>query len=78
MIGDARKEALEEGAGREVHDGRCREEGAGWELQSVWCQERGACRVEGSRTEVQGEGAWRCRISDAGREVHKWKMPEGE
>jgi hypothetical protein len=54
MIGDARKEALGEGAGREVHDGRCREGGAGWELQSVWCQEGGACRVEGSRTEVLG------------------------
>ncbi len=55
MIGDARKEALEEeGAGREVHGKRYQEGGAGRELRSVWCQEGGACRMEGLRTEGAG------------------------
>ncbi len=90
MIEDARKEVLQEGAGREVHAWRrCQEGGAGRELPSGWCQERGACRVEGARREVHAgwkvpgqrcwaEGAGRCRIGDAVREVHSWKIPEGE
>ncbi len=63
-VGDARKEALEEGAGREVHEGRCREVGAGCRVAECVVP-AGRC-IQGGRFQEEVQDG-RCReVQDMG------------